>query len=567
MILLGFFAFLAGLVTILSPCILPVLPLILASTTSKGKAKPLGIVFGFIFSFTFFTVFLSTLIHLFHFPADLLRNISIIIVLVSGLSLLIPKLGQLSEKVFSRVHTSSRNQGDSFASGFIFGLSLGLLWTPCVGPILASVITLAASSTITLATVTITLLYSLGTALPMFLVMIGGQKLLRQNHYLLSQSGAIQKFFGVVMILLAVALFFNADLNFQNLIIQKFPQYGAGLTQLEDNPTIKKQLKNLQPALTISGQPLTVAKEKAPEFIAGGEWFNSKPLTLESLKGKVVLVDFWTYTCINCIRTLPFVKSWYAKYKDQGFVVVGVHTPEFEFEKLSSNVGKAIKSFGIEYPVVQDNNYATWRAYDNEYWPAEYLIDNQGFIRHTHFGEGEYDLTEQAIQTLLKEAGQTVSPSSSTLPDQTPQAQISPETYFGAKRMQFYYLGGNTGVTTNTFSENMQIPTNSFSLGGQWSVKPENAESFKGSSLIYKFHASKVYAILNPGSSEQKVKVELDGQTVSDEVAGSDARGGVVTVNSDRLYNLIDLKDKTETHILRVEFEDSGTQLFTLTFG
>jgi thiol-disulfide isomerase/thioredoxin len=286
------------------------------------------------------------------------------------------------------------------------------------------------------------------------------------------------------------------------------------------------------------------------------------------LKGKVVLVDFWTYTCINCIRTLPHVTSWYDKYKDKGFVVIGVHTPEFQFEHDMGNVQNAIKMYNIHYPVPQDNNYAIWNNYNNQYWPAEYLIDANGNIRRTHFGEGEYDQTEMAIQALLKEKGAKITSSLDKMPDQTPTMQLSPETYLGSNRMEYYFPDQNTGVVNKNFILSDNLSQNTFSLGGNWNITSDNAITGVGAELNYNFSADKVYLVLRPGSAKNaKVRVFLDGKVVDSSNMGADVQNGVVTIDTDRLYNLIDLKGNGGSHILKIEFEDSGIEAFAFTFG
>ena len=280
----------------------------------------------------------------------------------------------------------------------------------------------------------------------------------------------------------------------------------------------------------------------------------------------MVLIDFWTYTCINCIRTLPHVTSWYSKYKDKGLVVLGIHTPEFEFEKNTKNVEQAIKQYGIEYPVAQDNNYATWTAFDNHYWPAKYLIDKNGKVRLTHFGEGKYEETEEAIKELLKETGQKVSEEVSTMPDETPKTRNSPETYLGSQRMEFYFPNGR--VNSDSYRDlktTLNIPVNSFTLGGDWEVTDEYSESVKNSVLEYNFSANKVFLVMRP-HTEGKIKVLLDGKGLDNSNSGSDVRNSFVPITSDRLYNLIDLKGNTGKHLLRIEFTP-GIQIFAFTFG
>lgn len=255
--------------------------------------------------------------------------------------------------------------------------------------------------------------------------------------------------------------------------------------------------------------------------------------------------------------------------KDKGLVVVGVHSPEFEFEKKTENVQNAIKQYNITYPVAQDNDFQTWKAYNNQYWPAKYLIDAKGFIRYVHFGEGAYDETERVIQELLKEAGQEVSSGIESMPDETPRTRLSPETYLGSNRMQFYYPSGNTGNGRQTFTLSENLVPNSFSLGGEWEILDENAKTITNSVLNYRFYANKVFLVIKPpkGNSSTKVKVFLDGKIVDNLSAGEDVKGGEVLVNEDRLYNLIDLKGKTGDHVLKLEFENIGTEIFAFTFG
>jgi cytochrome c biogenesis protein CcdA/thiol-disulfide isomerase/thioredoxin len=524
MLLLILFAFLGGIVTILSPCILPILPIVLSGSIPGGKKRPLGIVTGFILSFTFFTLFLTAILKATGLPPDLLRNISIVIIAIFGLGLLIPKFQLLLEKLFSKIisviQIDSRLRGndvrnDGFTSGIIVGLSLGLLWTPCVGPILAGIIALAATQSITLNAVFITLAYAAGTSIPLLAVIQGGRALVQK----IPHPDQIQKIFGILMIITALAIYMNWDRSFQSYILEKFPKYGTGLTKIEDNNLVKSQLQKIN------------NQSEAPEFIAGGQWFNlpagRQALTIQSLRGNVVLVDFWTYTCINCIRTLPYVKSWWSKYKDKGLVIVGVHTPEFAFEKEPSNVQKALKDFGITYPVMQDNDYATWQAYDNHYWPADYLIDKNGKIRDTHFGEGDYDQTEKKIQELL----------AIDMPIDNPQYQVyaqTPETYLGSARE-------GSGYT----------------LLGDWKKTDEYAIPNKGATLTFPFTAAKVYLVMKPKNEtfNANVRVYLDGKQTD-----------TVTIDSDKLYTLINLENPG-SHILKLEFLDDNAELYAFTFG
>lgn len=563
MLLLILFAFLAGIVTILSPCILPVLPIVLSGSVSGSKKKPFGIIFGFVFSFTFFTLGTSFLVKLTGVSPDLLRSFSIVIIFIFGASLLFPAVQKNLEILFSKltnkINFENNNKNVGFVGGLLIGASLGLIWTPCVGPIIASVISLAATSKVTIEVVLITLSYSLGTGISMLVVMQFGRKIFQKIPWLLSSTEKIQKVFGILMIIIALLLFTNFDRKFQTWILKTFPAYGTGLTQIENIPIVKNELNNL-----LSPQ---MNSSSAPEIVAGGEWFNSKPLALKDLKGKVVLIDFWTYTCINCIRTLPYVENWYEKYKDQGLVVIGVHTPEFEFEKNSQNVEKAIKDFGLTYPVVQDNNYATWNVFNNQYWPAEYLINKNGNIVHTSFGEGDFDSSEKAIQDALKENGAKI-----TSKINNPTYKImanSPETYLGASRMQYYYPDTNLSAGSYNLKIASGIPLNTFSLGGKWEIKSESAIVNSNSILIYHFSADKVFLVMKPAVEKEKyqLKIFLDDKIVGLSSSGKDVQDGTITVDKDRLYNLIDLKNNPGDHILKLEFQTSGLELFAFTFG
>ncbi len=330
--------------------------------------------------------------------------------------------------------------------------------------------------------------------------------------------------------------------------------------------TIRGTSSLLSPFNTAS---LFNAHVASPELAGITNWLNTeKSVSLADLRGKVVLVDFWTYTCINCIRTLPHVTSWYDKYKDNGFVVIGVHTPEFAFEKEAKNVQEAIARFHIQYPVAQDNDYATWSAFSNHYWPAEYLIDANGTIRRYHFGEGEYDEMEQAIQALLAEAGQTVTSTLTALPDQTPgNTARSPESYLGSARMEYAFPDGNIPLGTKTFTLPSSLPSNSFAFGGQWSIDSEKAIAKNNASLVYRFQASKVYLVLHPGQANGTLKISLDGNLIDQKVAGADVKDGFVTVDTDRLYTLVDLGNTVEVHTLTIEFLTPGTEAFAFTFG
>ncbi len=567
----------------LSPCILPVLPIVLSSSVGdqqESRSKPYGVVAGFILSFTFFTLFLSILVKSFGIPSNLLRDLAIVMIALFGFSLVVPSLQKMFEQLFSRLTSKMPgvSQKSGFWAGFLVGLSVGILWTPCVGPILASVISLAIIGEVTLSAVFITLAYALGTAIPMFLIIKGGSSALQKVPWLTRNTAKIQMVFGWLMILTAVGIALNFDRTFQTWVLQKFPSYGTGLTRIEENKLVQDQLSGAggpnTPAAEI-GKPLDMDVDKKPamnlpkqgkaaELIPGGEWFNSQPLSLEDLKGKVVLIDFWTYSCINCQRTLPYLKTWWQKYEKEGLVIIGVHAPEFEFEKDAANVAKAIKDFGLKYPIMQDNDFQTWRAYNNRYWPAKYLIDAEGYIRYSHFGEGKYDETEKAIQILLEEAGLLAGEKAVSNPIYQNYAR-SPETYLGYDRIANFASPEiilKDQLTNYTKPE--VLPANSFAWDGSCLVAEEFANPKAGTNLYYNFEAKEVFLVMKPKVTGAQVKIYVDGER---QFLGEDAdENGIVTLDADRLYKLVKL-DEPGKHLLRIEFLDGNSEVYAFTFG
>ncbi len=588
MIILLIFAFISGLITILAPCIWPLLPIIFSTTSTGEHKKPLGITLGIIVSFGILTLSISYIVRIIPFDPSVLRFIAVFVIGLLGLTLVIPRLSTILEsyigKISGKVNTPSQGKSTGLKSGFLIGISLGIVWTPCAGPILATIATLAATQAVNFTVILVTTFYLIGIGIPLFIFASFGKYLFTKSRLLTKYTGRIQQVFGVVMIITALLIATNYDKVLQIKLLNLFPSFSDIVTNFESNQVVKKQLDTLKQDINGSSVFPTAGilnilktdennlfneNRKAPDFIGITNWLNTdKSLTVESLKGKVVLVDFWTYTCINCLRTLPHVTSWYEKYKDQGFVVIGVHTPEFEFEKNSNNVLNAVKQFEIKYPVAQDNNYRTWNNYNNQYWPAEYLIDAKGIIRRTHFGEGEYDKTEQAIQSLLNEAGQQVNASIEVLPDQTPQERMSPETYLGSKRMEYYFPTGSLGNGTKTFSLSDNLDQDSFSFGGRWNIMDEYAVSGDNATLNYNFTAGKVFIILRPADKTAgTVKVYLDGKNIDQAQAGTDVKNGIITVDSDRLYNVVDLNGKSGNHTLKLDFQTPGVEVFTFTFG
>lgn len=560
------FSFIAGVVTVLSPCILPILPIVLSSSVGTGeesKKRPYGVMLGFILSFTFFTLFLSSIVKATGVSADLIRNISVIVIFAFGISLISKKIQSWFEELFSKMSRffPSGSQKTGFGGGFLLGLSIGLLWTPCVGPILASVISLALIGDVSFAALIITLSYSIGTAIPMFLIIKGGNTVLQKVPWLTSNLGKIQKAFGVLMIATAVLIYFQVDRKFQSFVLNAFPNYGVGLTKIEDTDIVKEQLDKLQEEdlvfdeITVSTESLMYPRKgKAPELVSDGPWINSEPLTLDSLKGKVVLIDFWTYTCINCQRTFPYLRDWWSKYEDDGLVIIAVHAPEFEFEKEYDNVLKASQDFDLQYPIVQDNEFKTWRAYSNRYWPAKYIVDKEGYVRYTHSGEGAYDETEQVIQALLKEGGSTVDEKISN-PIYSNYAR-TPELYLGSERISAFSSNEKPifGEFV-TYSVPKTLLPNRFAYNGDWKIMPEYSIAKPGGELVLNFESKDVYLVMVSEDGPSTVEVYLDDVLVKK-----------IEVTSDSLYPLIE-NENPGKHELNLKFIDGNIEIYAFTFG
>jgi len=585
--LLILFGFIAGAATAVSPCVLPVLPVALSAGATGGRRRPLGIITGLTVSFTFATVVLVYVIDALGLPDEIIRDFAIAVLIFFGVTLMIPSLSAWVEGRISRLvgRFGPRTGGDGFWSGTAIGASLGLVYAPCAGPILAGVITVSASQSFTAGRLLVALSYGLGSAAVLYLLMIGGRKAIDPLKKKVPQ---IQAAMGAVMILFGIGMFANLDLKFQNSIAADLPSFLVNPTKsLETSSEAQEALANVRNSGTEQGAKLaarvSAASEregksgapqsglpviaKAPDFTGNQQWFNTEgdqPLTLSGLKGRVVLVDFWTYTCINCIRTQPYLKAWDQKYRSKGLTIVGVHTPEFPFERDAGNVEDAIARADIKYPVAQDNDYATWDAYGNQYWPAEYLIDAEGRIRHTHFGEGDYDETEQAIRDLLAEAGHKPGRGTSNAHGEQPSAGVTtPESYLGAARAD-RFVNGYIQPGSQDFGKTPKLLPDSLGYGGKWKIDYEKATA-EGGDLEIDFNARRVYLVLSSPGRARDVGVELDGKPIPAQLAGSDVKGGKVEVTRQRLYDLVDMP-AVGRHMLRLDF-DPGVEGYAFTFG
>jgi cytochrome c biogenesis protein CcdA/thiol-disulfide isomerase/thioredoxin len=586
MALLVLFGFVAGAATAVSPCVLPVLPIALSAGATGGRRRPLGIVTGLAVSFTFATVALVYAIAALGLPNDLLRKLAIFVLIAFGITLMVRPLADRLEAWISRFASRAGvagADGESFWSGVVVGSSLGLLYAPCAGPILAGVITVSASQSFNAGRLAIALSYGIGSAAVLYFLMLGGRRVVAP----LARRGAtLQIATGAVMVVVALAMFGNYDLRFQSAIANDLPGFLIDPTKgLEDSAAAKSALAGLRggnghgvgakaaEAPTPEPEPEQRLElpdyGPAPEFVDTQRWFNTpgeRPLTMKQLRGRVVLVDFWTYTCINCIRTLPYLNAWNKRFGKEGLTIVGVHTPEFPFEREASNVKEAIENEGIEYPVVQDNEQGTWNAYGNQYWPAEYFIDAKGDVRFAHFGEGSYGEKEKVIRALLAEAGKEVGNAKADAGVHAIAASrtlTTPETYLGAARAE-RFTNPMLSPGLHDFSAPAALPANEFAYHGEWKIALDSA-SAAGGSLDLNFGARRVYLVLGSPTEPRRVKVMLDGKPISSRDAGSDVSEGYVTVDSQRLYNLVALP-RVEHHVLELEPEP-GVMAYAFTFG
>src|SRR4051812_18848476 len=508
----------AGFITAISPCVLPVLPIVFAGGAAGSRRRPFAIIAGLIVSFTAFTLFGVWLLKKLGLPEDFLRNVAIALLFLVAATLLFPKVEEIVQRPFLRL---TRRSGSELGGGFLLGASLGLVFVPCAGPVLAAITVVGATQDVGARAVVLTLAYAVGAAIPMLLVAFGGRagmKALRPHAHRIRQG------LGVLVALTALAIALNVDRHFQTAI----PGYTDALQKkVEQSGSAQRELQKLRGGTRVSSGTGLEDKGPAPQLAGLTDWINGKPLTLPQLRGKVVLIDFWTYSCINCLRTLPHVKAWYGTYRKDGLVVLGVHTPEFAFEHVPSNVRGAVRRLGIAYPVALDNDYKTWNSFQNQYWPAKYLIDRRGHLRYVHFGEGEYDTTETRIRTLLGENAGML-PVANELSDPTPKALTTPESYLGYQRLARF---SDKTITPDRFATyrfpSRKLQLNELSYAGRWRVNGEDAVAGPGARLRLRFTARRVHLVLGGRGS---VRVLVDGRPVR-----------TARVSGSRLYTLVEM--------------------------
>lgn len=581
-------AYLGGVLTIISPCILPVIPFVLARADRPFLRNGLPMLAGMALAFAVVATLASVAGGWVVSANQYGRVAALVLLAVFGVTLLFPDLADRMMRPLVAVGARLSQSADQAGGGSIFaplllGVATGFLWAPCAGPVLGLILTGAALQGASVRTTLLLLTYAAGaaTSLALALALLIGGRVFAAMKRSIGAGEWIRRGLGAAVLAAIVAIAFGLDTGFlTNLSV-------GSTTALEQ--TLLDRLRGRDHATAMTGGPSMMRAtppgpsgelpvEGAFPSLAGAEaWLNSKPLTADELKGKVVLVDFWTYSCINCLRAIPYVRAWAEKYRDHGLVVIGVHAPEFAFERSIDNVKKAIAALNIRYPVAIDNEYKIWRAFENEYWPAHYFIDAGGRIRHHHFGEGEYEESERVIQRLLTEAGDgkvpagTVAVNASGVEAAAARTDgQSPETYLGYNRIENFVSPGGVVQDTGHVYAAGAPKLNDWSLVGNWTIGGERAQlNEKDGSIVYRFHARDLHLVLGPAAEASPVRFRI---TIDGEKPGAahgmdvDADGQGV-VDSQRLYQLVRDPGQIGDHTFEIQFLDPGVQAYAFTFG
>lgn len=595
--LILFIAYLGGVLTILSSCILPVLPFVFARADrpfrSHGLPMLLGMALAFAAVATLAAVGGGWIVTLNEYG----RLGAIALLALFGLTLLFPgvaeRLGRPLVALGVRMSESRGSDGAAPASGFsplLLGVGTGLLWAPCAGPILGLILTGAALNGASAGTSLLLLAYAAGACTSLAAALLFGGRLLSVMKRSLHTGEWVRRAAGAAVLVGVGAIALGLDTGLlarlsvgttsaleQALVDRIKPgkpqaepvalREDAGLLRVSDNRTAPPPARELR------------VEGRFPSLAGATEWINSAPLAPEALRGKVVLVDFWTYSCINCLRTLPYLRAWAEKYKDAGLVVIGVHSPEFAFEKQPANVRKAVQDLGIGFPVALDNDFAIWRGFDNQAWPAFYFIDAEGRIRHHQFGENRYDKAEQVIQQLLAEASQTRIAAGLVAPlgqgtQAAPGAEpaLSGETYLGHERAHgFASPGGIVRDHAKAYRPAASaLRTNQWSLAGDWTVEAERAVLNSANGRIaYRFQARDLHLVLGPAANGKPVRfrVLVDGKPpLAEHGSDTDAQGHGV-IDAQKLYQLVRQAEGSRERLFEIEFLDAGAQAYAFTFG
>lgn len=589
-------AYLGGVLTIISPCILPVLPFVFARTGQPFMKSGLPLLAGMALTFALVASLAAVgggwVVQVNQYG----RWLALLFVALFGLTLLLPRLAERLTRplVAAGGRLSEAAAADTRprpGASLLIGVATGLLWAPCAGPILGLLLTGAALQGANIATTLLLLAYAAGAATSLAAALLLGGKVFAAMKRSIGAGEWLRRGLGGTMLAGVVAIALGLDTGILarvstastgdieqalvNRLAGKLPtDSGAMMSQIprdRDQPVgSMKMTAKIPGELPIEGN--------LPSLGGAVQWLNSPPLTAQALKGKVVLVDFWTYSCINCLRTLPYVKAWAEKYRDQGLVVIGVHTPEFAFERDVGNVTKAMKDLGITYPVAIDNDYKVWRAFNNQYWPAHYFADAQGRIRYHHFGEGKYAESERVIQQLLRETG-AAKVADGLINARAEGVQLapnmnevrSPETYVGYRRAEHFVADIDLAPDkVMAYSPPSQLALNNWSLDGQWTVGPERAVSnAPASRIVYRFHARDLHLVLGPGADGKPVrfKVLIDGKPPGDAHGVDVAPDGSGSVIEQRLYQLVRQTAGVKDRTFSIEFLDPGVSAYAFTFG
>jgi cytochrome c biogenesis protein CcdA/thiol-disulfide isomerase/thioredoxin len=563
-------AYLGGILTIISPCILPVLPFVFARADRPFIKSGLPMLVGMAVTFAAIAT-LAVVAGEWAVDANQYgRAIAMVVLAAFGLTLIFPSLADRAMRPFvnfgAKLSSSVGAQDDAILPSFLLGVATGFLWAPCAGPILGLILTGAALNGANITTSLLLFAYAAGAATSLALALAVGGRVFAAMKRSLGPGEWIRRGLGVAVLISVVAIALGVDTGFLTRV------------SLSGPASLEQALLNRLPPTFKSADTSTHTSQGTSDELSGAvDWLNSPPLTIEGLRGKVVVIDFWTYSCINCLRSIPYVKAWADKYKDDGLVVIGVHTPEFAFERNINNVRAAVSDLKIEYPVAIDNDYKIWRSFDNKYWPAHYFIDAKGRTRFHHFGEGEYDQSEQVIQELLEEAGNANVPQSlvtvnasgveaaaSTSDDQ------SPETYIGYDRANNFASPGGVVENERHVYASASLHLNEWSLSGDWTVTGENAAlNAVGGSIVYRFHARDLHLVLGPAADGKPIRfrVTINGKAPGvDHGADTDADGQGV-IDSHRLYQLVRQNGMIRDRTFAVEFLDPGVRAYAFTFG
>lgn len=557
MVFTAFLSLVAGLLTVLAPCVLPFLPVIVGGSLSGERRRPYLIAASLVFSLIVFTMLLKASTLLISVDPVVWTSISGGLVIALGVFMLFPGLWarittwlRLDQGSHALLDKAKPHSGGTL-SAVATGAALGPVFSSC-SPTYAWVIASVLPASPVLGMVYLGL-YCFGVAVALLMISLLGRKLIDKLKWAADPRGVFQRGIAILFIVAGLFITTGVDKKVQTWAVGWVPSFSA-----VEEQAIPKNSPNLDGA----GMPETDgfnANYSAPELADLQEWINSEPLTISELRGKVVLIDFWTYSCINCIRTQPHLNAWYSAYHDQGLEIIGVHAPEFAFEKIPENVKQAVEDAQIAYPVALDNNFATWRAFNNHYWPAKYLIDQHGQVRYTHFGEGEYDQMEANIRTLLGASGETTQAEfdGGYAPGQ------SPETYLGTDRSQGFRGDPNLQDGITTYQPTDDLDSGEWTLGGQWEVDAESITAVSdGATLRYRFDGREMFLVMGgpPGSS---VRVQVNGV---DQAAGSDVVDQVAQVGENRLYRLVELPRFATGTVVELTFS-AGVQANAFTFG